>query len=372
MIPSEVVSQGVSAQLKLPVATLAEAESLSRQLGLLNRPQLARLIEQATPETEASLRHAAGLLREHYYGRKVYLRGLIEFSNVCQNDCFYCGIRRSNPNVRRYRLSEAQILDCCRQGYALGYRTFVLQSGEDPAYPAPRLARLVMEIRRRYPAAALTLSVGELSAADYRLLRQAGADRYLLRHETADAGHYASLHPADQTLQRRLSCLRELRAAGFQVGSGFMVGTPGQTADCLAQDLLFLQELQPQMIGIGPFIPQHDTPLSQAEPGRLRQTLLMLSLLRLLFPKALLPATTAVGTLHPLGRELALSAGANVLMPNLSPQEYRKDYALYDNKICTGDEAAECRACLQKRVESAGFTIDTSRGDPVDWEETKL
>ncbi len=370
MIQPEMINPAMRSKLLRPASSFEEAEALSRQLSLLNRAQLARLIALATPETEASLRAAAGWLREHYYGRKVYLRGLIEFSNVCRKDCFYCGIRRSNRNVRRYRLTEAQILACCRQGYELGYRTFVLQSGEDPAFTPLRLAWLVAEIRRRYPDVALTLSVGELAAADYRLLRQAGADRYLLRHETADAAHFASLHPAGQTLQQRQTCLRELGAAGFQVGAGFMVGTPGQTADCLAQDLLFLKELQPQMIGIGPFIPQQDTPLGQDQPGHLRQTLLLLSLLRLLFPKALLPATTAVGTLHPLGRELALGAGANVLMPNLSPQEYRIDYALYDNKICTGDEAAECRVCLQKRVESAGYTIDTGRGDPVDWEET--
>lgn len=303
--------------------------------------------------------------RKRYYGNAVYTRGLIEFTNYCRNDCYYCGIRRSNTNVCRYRLSEEDILDCCRQGYELGFRTFVLQGGEDVWYTDEKIIRLVSMIRQSYPDCAITLSIGEKSRDSYQKYFDAGADRYLLRHETADEDHYAMLHPQELSLSARKQCLWDLKEIGYQVGCGFMVGSPGQTPESLAEDMLFITELQPQMVGIGPFIPHHDTPFAEEAAGTLDQTLYLLGLLRLLKPDLLLPATTALGTIHPKGREKGILAGANVVMPNLSPTRVRKQYELYDNKICTGDEAAECRFCLQRRMEGIGYSLAVDRGDPA-------
>lgn len=301
--------------------------------------------------------------RREIYGDTVYVRGLIEFTNICKNDCLYCGIRKSNPNIERYRLMKEEILDCCEQGYHLGYRTFVLQGGEDGFYTDERLAEIVAAIKSQYPDCAVTLSVGERSFESYRLLKQAGADRYLLRHETANEEHYRRLHPPELSFKNRMRCLRDLKQLGYQVGAGFMVGSPGQTAECLADDLLFLQDFQPEMVGIGPFIPHHDTEFADEPAGSVELTLFLLSVIRIMLPHVLLPATTALGTLSPIGRERGMLSGANVIMPNLSPIKSRKKYELYDNKICTGEEAAECRGCLANRMKSAGFRMVTDRGD---------
>ena len=331
----------------------------------LTKPEWIRLIRGRTPESSEYLFSLARDERHRYYGRDVYVRGLIEFTNYCRNDCLYCGIRRSNTAAVRYRLSEEDILSCCRTGYMLGFRTFVLQGGEDAYYTDERLVHLLKCIKSRYPDCAVTLSVGERPFDSYKRLFDAGADRYLLRHETCNASHYSMLHPPSLTASARQECLWNLREIGYQVGTGFMVGSPYQTAEHLAEDMLFIKELNPQMVGIGPFIVHHETPFADKASGTLELTLFMLGLLRLMLPKVLLPATTALGTIDPKGRELGILAGANVVMPNLSPVDVRKDYSLYDNKICTGDEAAECRKCLEQRMESIGYRIVTARGDSL-------
>jgi len=298
-----------------------------------------------------------------YFGNRIYIRGLIEISNYCKNDCYYCGIRKSNRKIQRYRLSKDEILDCCARGYNLGFRTFVLQGGEDPYFSDEVLVDLITEIKKRHPDCAVTLSLGERSRESYQLLRNAGADRYLLRHETADEDHYRKLHPENQTLENRKACLKALKEIGYQTGSGFMVGSPWQTNECLAEDLLYIRELSPAMVGIGPFIPHSDTIFADREKGSLEKTLFLIALLRLMLPDALIPATTALGTIHPRGRELGILAGANVVMPNLSPVYVRDKYMLYDNKICTGDEAAECLACMKRRMAGIGYEIVVDRGD---------
>lgn len=322
------------------------------------------VIANQTKETMEYARSKALILRKKYYGNKVFTRGLIEFTNYCKNDCLYCGIRRSNEDACRYRLTEEEILDCCKQGYELGFRTFVLQGGEDGYYTDERLVKLIKEIRLKYPECAITLSVGERSMESYQRLFDAGADRYLLRHETANEAHYKMLHPEEMKLSNRKQCLFNLKEIGFQVGCGFMVGSKGQTSRTLAEDMKFIEELQPHMVGIGPFVPHHETPFAKEKGGDVEQTLYLLSLLRLLKPDLLLPATTALGTIDPKGREKGIEAGANVVMPNLSPTSVRKKYELYDNKICTGDEAAECRMCLSNRMKSIGYKLVVDRGDP--------
>ena len=317
------------------------------------------------PETVRELANEAVRIRKQYYGDGVYTRGLIEFTNYCRNDCYYCGIRRGNLRARRYRLTKEEILECCAGGYELGFRTFVLQGGEDRWFTDERTADIIRAIRSGYPDCAITLSMGERSYECYRMWKEAGADRYLLRHETADEAHYGMLHPSEMSLAVRKMCLYDLKLLGYQVGAGFMVGSPGQTADCMAEDLVFLKELQPHMVGIGPFIPHHDTAFAKEPAGSVELTLFLLSVIRILLPKVLLPATTALGTLDQKGREKGLAAGANVLMPNPSPLKNRKQYELYDNKICTGEEAAEGLKSLKKRVEQAGFRLVTGRGDAV-------
>ena len=311
------------------------------------------------------LKSEAVKLRKKYYEDKVFTRGLIEFTNYCKNNCYYCGIRKGNHNAQRYRLTKEEILECCKQGYELGFRTFVLQGGEDPYYTDEKMVDIIRSIRESYTDCAITLSIGEKSYESYRLFREAGADRYLLRHETANEEHYEKLHPRQMSLSNRMKCLYELKELGYQVGAGFMVGSPGQTLDCIAQDLVFLQELKPQMVGIGPFIPHHDTVFADESAGNVDLTLFLLSVIRIILPKVLLPATTALGTMDPRGREKGLSVGANVVMPNLSPVMNRKKYDLYDNKICTGEEAAECRGCLGRRVESVGYHLVNERGDAI-------
>lgn len=329
----------------------------------LSDAEFAALIECSDPLTLDYLAQRARAVRDAHYGRRVFIRGLIEYSNYCRNDCLYCGIRRSNRNAERYRLSREQILDCCRAGYALGFRTFVLQGGEDPYFTDERAVPIVSAIRGEFPDCAITLSMGERGRESFQRLFDAGANRYLLRHETADCAHYARLHPPELTLANRMQCLRDLKDIGYQTGTGMMVGSPFQTTDCLVRDLRFIQQLQPQMVGIGPFIPHHDTPFAQCPAGTARQTLTLLSILRLLLPCALLPATTALGTIDGDGREKGMNAGCNVVMPNLSPRDCRRKYLLYDNKIATGDEAAESLNSLKKRMERAGYEIVTDRGD---------
>jgi biotin synthase len=327
--------------------------------------ELLRYITTDDPDETEALFAEARKVRERVYGNAVYFRGLIEFTNYCKNDCFYCGIRAGNKNVERYRLSLERILQCCAMGDLLGYKTFVLQGGDDPFFTDERIVEIVKAIRAAYPKHAITLSIGEKARGGYERFFEAGANRYLLRHETANDAHYAKLHPASMSLAHRKQCLFILKDIGYQVGAGFMVGTPFQTPETLLEDLRFLEELKPAMVGIGPFIPAADTPFNGEAQGSLAQTLRMVALSRVLLPKALIPATTALGTISSHGRERGLMAGANVVMPNLSPKAVRKLYALYDNKICTGDEAAECRLCMEGRIRSFGFVPDMRRGDAV-------
>lgn len=323
--------------------------------------ELKELIESG--EYDETLFAAADKKRREIYGDEVYIRGLIEFTNYCKNNCYYCGIRRDNKNAERYRLGKEDILACCEEGYRLGFRTFVLQGGEDPFYTDKILCDIISEIRRRFEDCAITLSVGEKPKESYKAFFDAGANRYLLRHETANEAHYKKLHPDSMSLETRKQCLFDLKETGFQVGSGFMVGSPYQTTENIIEDIRFLQELQPDMIGIGPFISHEETPFSSFENGGMELTLRLISILRLIFPYALIPSTTALGTINPQGRELGLKAGANVVMPNLSPVNVRKLYTLYDNKICTGEEAAQCKGCLENRVKSAGYRIVTDIGN---------
>lgn len=323
------------------------------------------LIENQSDELAAYAAEKAFALQKQVYGTDVYIRGLIEIGNICRNDCYYCGIRRSNPACDRYRLTEAQILDCAREGYALGFRTFVMQGGEDSAFSVDVVCHLVRQIKAEFPDCAVTLSLGEFPREAYQAMFDAGADRYLLRHETADKAHYEKLHPAQMSFDNRMRCLRDLKDIGYQTGCGFMVGSPYQTARTLSEDLKFIEEFRPEMCGIGPFIPQKDTPFRDFPAGTCEQTVYLLSLLRLIQPNLLLPATTALGTIRPDGRERGLQAGANVVMPNLSPLGVRKKYALYDGKLCTGEEAAQCIGCLSRRVASVGCRIVTARGDII-------
>jgi biotin synthase len=327
----------------------------------LSDEELAALL--STDEYDVPLARNADMVRQGVYGKDVYIRGLIEFSNYCKNDCFYCGIRQGNSAVKRYRLSREQILSCCREGYGLGFRTFVLQGGEDPYYGDGLMCEIVSRIKGMYSDCAVTLSLGERPRESYQALFDAGADRYLLRHETADEAHYRRLHPESMSLKNRKECLWNLKEIGYQVGAGFMVGSPYQTISNVISDIRFLQELRPAMIGIGPYITHRETPFWNFPSGSLSLSLRVLSVIRLMFPYALIPATTALGTIAPNGRELGLAHGANVVMPNLSPVGVRKLYELYQDKICTGEEAAECRFCLDRRVTEAGYEIAVHRGD---------
>ena len=348
--------------------SLELAEKLIRQSYLEKNEYIELLSAYKDEETVVCLGQEAGRLREKYYGNKVYMRGLIEFTNFCKNNCYYCGIRRDNKNASRYRLTKEEILDCCKNGYELGFRTFVLQGGEDGWFTDQKIISLIEKIKTDFPDCAITLSIGEKERESYQAFFDAGADRYLLRHETYNSTHYGKLHPPALTAAHRQRCLYDLKEIGYQTGTGFMVGSPYQTAEHLAEDMLFIQQLNPHMVGIGPFIPHHDTPFAAQPAGTLELTLFMLGLLRLMIPKLLLPSTTALGTIDPNGRELGILAGANVVMPNLSPTDVRKDYALYDNKICTGDEAAECRHCMEKRMEKIGYHVVVARGDSLNTE----
>lgn len=336
---------------------------------ILSLEEFIELLSNFTEETSNYLFEKARNTSKKYFGNKIYTRGLIEFTNYCKNDCFYCGIRRSNVDVERYRLSKEDILNCCENGYELGFRTFVLQGGEDLHYSDDYIVEIVSEIKKRFPDTAITLSIGEKSYESYEKYYKAGADRYLLRHETANFKHYSMLHPKNQTAKARQQCLRDLKKIGYQVGAGFMVGSPYQTIENIAEDLIFINDLQPQMVGIGPFIPHHATPFSDFPQGSLDMTLFLIGILRLMIPNLLIPATTALGTIDPNGREKGILAGANVVMPNLSPVKVRKQYLLYDNKICTGEEAAECRFCLANRMKKIGYELAVDRGDFVPLEK---
>jgi len=332
--------------------------------------ELIRLIDEEYDEKY--LFAAADSVRRKYYGDGVYLRGLIEVSNHCKNNCYYCGIRCGNAKVVRYRLTEEEILSCCDNGYRLGFRTFVMQGGEDAYYTDECMCGIIKNIKDRYPDCAITLSLGERSESSFKKMFDAGADRYLLRHETADYAHYSRLHPSEMSAENRQKCLFGLKKIGYQVGSGFMVGSPYQTSEHLVLDLRFLQRLKPEMIGIGPYITHKDTPFSHYPSGTLKKTLRLIAILRLMFPTALIPSTTALGTINPRGRELGLCAGANVVMPNLSPVSKRKLYDLYDNKICTGEGAAECCECLKRRIESVGYKVVCGRGDAAGFKTVRM
>ena len=297
------------------------------------------------------------------FGRKIWFRGIVEFSNICKCDCHYCGIRCSNHQVSRYRLSPEDILECCAEGYGAGFRTFVLQGGEDGWFTDERMCAIVREIKKRWPDCAVTLSLGERSRESYQAMFDAGADRYLLRHETADEDHYALLHPAKQTLANRLRCLRDLKDIGYQTGCGIMVGSPGQTPATLAKDMVFMQEFRPQMVGVGPFLPHRDTPFRGEKPGSVELTLFVLALCRLVLPGVLLPATTALGTAEADGRVRGVLAGCNVIMPNLSPASVRKKYMLYDNKAGSDLTAEEGIALLRQQMEAIGYEVVIGRGD---------
>lgn len=339
---------------KLKMGKIPEREALAALIGSGEGPLRETLIRMAD-ET-----------RQRHYGKAVFLRGLIEFSNYCARNCMYCGIRGKNGKAERYRLQKNEILSCCEEGYRSGYRTFVLQSGEDPFYGNERMADIISSIKTSFPEAAVTLSIGEKSRSAYQAFFNAGADRYLLRHETASASLYDSVHE-NMHLRSRLDCLKALGEIGYQVGAGFMVGLPGQTDLDLADDLVFLAGLRPHMVGIGPFIPHPDTPLGDYPAGSMQKAVLMVALARLVLPRAMIPATTALGTIDSQGREKALRAGANVVMPNLSPPAVRSKYALYAGKFRPGEESAPCRAHIAEKIENAGYELDMSRGDHVDW-----
>jgi biotin synthase len=346
----------MSDRLNLLIDKLALTHSLTL-------PEYEYLIENRTQESAERLRELAVSARREVYGNSVYIRGLIEISNICKNDCLYCGIRCSNKDCERYRLTKEQILSCCDEGYALGFRTFVMQGGEDPHFDDDLLCDIVRSIKAKYPDCAVTLSMGERSRESYERLFAAGADRYLLRHETADAEHYSKLHPSNMSFENRMRCLRDLKDIGFQTGCGFMVGSPYQTYAHIAKDLKFIEEFKPQMCGIGPFIPHKATPFASFAAGTVELTCYLLSIIRLIHPTILLPATTALGSIEEGGREKGILSGANVVMPNLSPMDNRKKYELYNNKLYSSAESAQAKAELEERIKNIGYEVVCHRGD---------
>lgn len=340
------------------ISRLREEQTLSDE-------ELYALLEDRDSSVLEELCLEARQVREVHYGRKVYIRGLIELTNICRNDCYYCGIRRSNKDVPRYRLTAEEVLECCARGHELGFRTFVLQGGEDPYWTQERIVDLVGRMRQGFPDCAITLSLGEWSSDAYLAFQKAGANRYLLRHETFDPEHYARLHPEGMSAVERQDCLRSLKGLGFQTGTGIMVGSPGQTTEHLIQDIRFIEELRPQMIGIGPFLPHRETPFRDEAPGSLDLTIKLLAIFRLMHPKALIPSTTALATLHPEGRIRGILAGGNVVMPNLSPRVQRSKYQLYNDKAALGAEAAEGLALLEAQLASIGYELSHERGDYI-------
>ena len=343
-------------ELKQLVYKLQEEHSLSLE-------EYEYLIENRTSEIAEYLASKAVEVRKNIYSNAIYIRGLIEISNICKNDCFYCGIRRSNKNCDRYRITKEEIMECVREGYNLGFRTFVLQGGEDSYYTDEILCDIICCIKKEFSDVAVTLSLGERSKESYKKLFDAGADRYLLRHETADEEHYRKLHPKEMSFKNRMECLHNLKEIGYQVGCGFMVGSPYQTNKTLAKDLKFVEEFKPDMVGIGPFVPHKATQFANEEVGTVELTCYLLSIIRLIHPSVLLPATTALGTIDSNGREKGILAGANVVMPNLSPISVRKKYELYDNKICMDAESAQNKKELEEKMEKIRYKIVIDRGD---------
>ena len=329
----------------------------------LTRDEWETVIRGISLDTMKYVAEKARKTADEIYGKDIFIRGIVEFSNACCRNCYYCGIRAGNDKVERYRLTKEQIIDCCKSGYEYGFRTFVLQSGEDLTYSTETICEIVSELKKTFPDSAVTLSLGEKSYEEYRAYREAGADRYLLRHETANRAHYERLHPENMSWDNRMRCLHDLKELGYQTGCGVMIGSPYQTIECLVDDMMFMQKFKPEMIGLGPFLPHSDTPFKDEPKGSYEMTLYMISLCRLMIPNVLLPATTALGTIKPDGREQGVLAGANVIMPNLSPVKVRDKYMLYDNKICTGDTSQECRGCIEARMESIGYKVKISRGD---------
>lgn len=329
----------------------------------LKKEEYKYLVENRSKETTELLKTLAVKARKRVYGNSVYIRGLIEFSNICKNDCYYCGIRRSNKSSDRYRLTKEQIIDTANQGYELGFRTIVLQSGEDSYFTDDVLVEIIRNIKQNHPDCAVTLSIGERNKESYQRLFDAGADRFLLRHETADKEHYEKLHPNEMSFEHRMQNLQELKEIGYQVGCGFMVGSPFQSTDTIVKDLKFIEEFSPEMCGIGPFIPHKATPFKEYKAGTVELTCYLLSIIRLIKPNILLPATTALGTIQEGGREQGILSGANVVMPNLSPMSVRKKYDLYDNKLCTGEESAQGLSDLKNKIKAIGYEIVVDRGD---------
>lgn len=344
----------------LKISELIDKLSAEHSLSI---DEYAYLIGNFTASDAAYAAQKAVELRRRYYADSVFIRGLIEISNYCKNNCYYCGIRRDNRQCDRYRLTKEQIMSCCDEGYCLGFRTFVMQGGEDLHFTDEVLCDIISEIKSRYPDCAVTLSLGERSRESYTRLFDAGADRYLLRHETANEAHYRKLHPSDMSWENRIRCLETLREIGFQVGCGFMVGSPFQTTYNIAEDLKFIEKFKPHMCGIGPFIPHHATPFSTFDAGSPDITVFILSLVRIMHPAILLPATTALGSVAEGGRERGILAGANVIMPNLSPMDQRRKYQLYDNKLFSGSESAQALSTLREKMRSIGYQIVTDRGD---------
>ena len=329
----------------------------------LNKKKLDKKEKIEIKELKKYLREKAREKADKVFGKYIFMRGLIEFTNYCKNDCIYCGIRKSNKNVERYRLNKKEILECCKIGYDIGFRTFVLQGGEDIFFNIERMSNIARAIKKEFPDCALTLSIGEKEEEYYKELKNNGANRFLLRHETADSEHYSKLHPKYMSLENRKECLRFLKKLGFQTGTGMMIGSPFQKLENIAGDLIFMQEIKPEMIGIGPFLPHKDTPFANEKIGEFELTLILISILRLIFPLSLIPATTALGTIKEGGRELGILHGANVVMPNLSPMNVRKKYLLYNNKISTGTESAEGVELLRESIDKIGYVLTGARGD---------
>lgn len=329
----------------------------------LNKKKLNKKEKEEIKELKEYLRIKAREKADKIFGKYIFMRGLVEFTNYCKNDCIYCGIRKSNKNAERYRLNKKEILECCKIGYDIGFRTFVLQGGEDNFFNIERMSNIVRAIKKEFPDCALTLSIGEKNEEYYKELKNNGANRFLLRHETSENEHYSKLHPKYMSLDNRKECLRILKRLGFQTGTGIMVGSPFQKLENIASDLIFMQEIKPEMIGIGPFLPHKDTPFAKEKIGEMELTLILISILRLIFPLSLIPATTALGTIKEGGRELGILHGANVVMPNLSPMNVRKKYLLYNNKISTGTESAEGVELLKKSIDKIGYILTGARGD---------
>ena len=329
----------------------------------LNKKKLNKKEKAEIKELKKYLKEKAREKADKIFGKYIFMRGLIEFTNYCKNDCIYCGIRKSNKNAERYRLNKKEILECCKVGYDIGFRTFVLQGGEDNFFNIERITNIVKAIKKEFPDCALTLSIGEKEEEYYKELKNNGANRFLLRHETSENEHYSKLHPAYMSLENRKKCLRYLKNLGFQTGTGMMIGSPFQKLENIAGDLIFIQEIKPEMIGIGPFLPHKDTPFANEKIGELELTLILISVLRLIFPLSLIPATTALGTIKEGGRELGILHGANVVMPNLSPMNVRKKYLLYNNKISTGTESAEGVELLRESIDKIGYILTGARGD---------